>query len=270
MTVVTTLMWLTAALYAVAAGLYVAYLAKGNEQGSRWSAWVLAAAVVSHLGFVATSWAIGGHPPTSDIHQALSFMSLVLVAVFLVLARTRERLRVLGAFITPVTLLLFLGAAMRRGAGEHVPEGVRSALLPVHVGVNVLGLAAFAVAFAAGAAYVIQERQLRRKKLGGLFQRLPALDVLDQLGLRSVLVGFPLLTIGVVTGTMWIVQGSLGLSATQGFGLLAWLLFAGVLLLRVAAGWRGRKAAIGTMLGFLCTMLVLVGYVVRDGFGGGA
>ncbi len=267
---VTTLMWLTASLYAVAAGLYVHHLAKGSPEGATWAARVLAVAALSQAGFMGVGWANEGHVPASDIHQALAAMSLIVVVVFLVTARSRDRLRVLGAFITPVTLLLFLGAALRRRDVPAVPEDVRSALLPVHVGANVVGLAAFAFAFAFALAYVIQERQLRQKKLGGLFQRLPALDVLDRLGLRAVLIGFPLLTVGVVTGTMWIVQGSFGLSATQGFGLLAWLLFAGVLLLRVAAGWRGRKAAIGTMLGFLSTVAVLVGYLARDSIGGGA
>jgi len=268
--VVTLLMWLTALLYAVTAGLYVLFLARGTKEGAIWAARVLAFAVLSQVGFMATSWVIAGQVPTSDIHQALAVMSLVVVLVFLVTAKSRERLRVLGAFITPVTLVLFLGAALRRHDVPAVPEGVRSALLPLHVGVNVFGLAAFAFAFAAALAYMIQERQLRQKKLGGLFQRLPALDVLDRIGLRSVLVGFPLLTIGVVTGAMWIVQGSLGVSPTQGFGLLSWLIFAGVLLLRVAAGWRGRKAAIGTMLGFLSTMLVLLGYVLQDSGGVGS
>ncbi|MCB9597190.1 MAG: cytochrome c biogenesis protein CcsA [Sandaracinaceae bacterium] len=267
---VTTLMWLTAFLYGLASSLYVYHLAKGTKEGARWAAWVLAAAALSQAGFMGFGWANLGHPPASDIHQALAAMSLIVVVVFLLTARSRDRLRVLGAFITPVTLLLFLGAAFRRQDVPAVPEGVRSALLPVHVAVNVLGLAAFAFAFAFALAYVIQERQLRQKNLGGLFQRLPALDVLDRLGLRAVLVGFPLLTIGVVTGTMWIVRDSLGLSPTQGFGLLAWLLFAGVLLLRVAAGWRGKKAAIGTMLGFLSTLAVLAGYVLRDTWGGGA
>lgn len=267
---VTTLMWLTALLYAVAAGLYLQHLAKGTQAVAEWAARILAIAALSQGAFMGVGWAELGQVPASDIHQALAVMSLVVVVVFLFTARSRDRLRVLGAFITPVTLLLFLGAALRQSEVPAVPEGVRSALLPLHVGVNVLGLAAFAFAFAFALAYVIQERQLRQKKLGGLFQRLPALDVLDRLGLRAVLVGFPLLTVGVVTGTMWIVQGSLGLSATQGFGLLAWLLFAGVLLLRVAAGWRGRKAAIGTMLGFLSTLAVLAGYLLRDSIGGGA
>lgn len=262
---------LTALLYAVASGLYVLFLARGVEPVGVWSARTLGGAVVSHVAFLASNFAAHGHAPTADIHQALASMSLVLVLVFLVTVRTRPRLRVLGAFITPVTLLLFLGAAFRRGVGP-VPEGVRSAMLPVHVSVNVLGLVAFAFAFAAALAYLIQERQLRKKQLGGMFQRLPALDVLDSLGLKAVLVGFPLLTIGVVTGTIWAVRlhpSAFPLSPAQGFALLAWLLFAAVLLLRVAAGWRGRKAAIGTVLGFLCTMAVLVGYVLRGDGGMG-
>ena len=135
-----------------------------------------------------------------------------------------------------------------------------------------LAVTAFALAFAAGLAYVIQERLLRTKQLGGLFRRLPALDVLDTLGLRSVMAGFPLLTIGVVTGTMWAVRlnsGVLGLSPSQAMGLVAWGLFAAILFLRVAAGWRGRKAAIGTVLGFLCTLAVVASYVLRDVDGAG-
>lgn len=266
---VTTLFAVTASAYAVAGGLYVLFLAKGNERAAQWAARILAGAVGSHVAFLGANWAARGHLPVADIHQALALMSLVLVLVFLATARGKSRLRVLGAFITPVTLLLFLGAAIRRG-DVPVTDEIRSAILPIHVGVNVLGLAAFAFAFAVALAYVIQERQLRKKQLGGLFQRLPALDVLDHLGLRAVMIGFPLLTIGVITGTVWAVQlnrGGIGLSAAQSFGVLAWILFAAVLLLRVAAGWRGRKAAIGTMLGFGCTMAVLVGYLMRSSDG---
>ena len=265
---VTVLFSLAAVAYAMSGALYVIFLVRGTEGSASWAARLLGGAVVLHLAFVGIGWAMEGHLPAADIHQALAVMSLLVALVFLVSARRRQRLQVLGAFITPVTLLLFLGAAFRRGVAT-VPQGVRSALLPLHVSSNVLGLVAFALAFAAATAYVIQERQLRQKKLGGLMQRLPALDVLDGLGLRAVLVGFPLLTIGVVTGTIWAVrhQSTFGFSAAQGFGLFAWLVFAGVLLLRVAAGWRGRKAAIGTMLGFLSTMAVLVGYLLR-GSGG--
>jgi ABC-type uncharacterized transport system permease subunit len=267
--VVIALFAVTAALYALAGGLYALFLWRGAAPTGSWSDRALGAAVVSHVTFLFAGFVHSGTLPTSDIHQALAGLSLLVVLGFLGTMRSRPRLRVLGAFITPVTLLLFLGAAFRRDVGP-VPDPVRSALLPVHVAVNMLGLAAFALAFAAALAYLLQERQLRKKRFGGIFERLPALDVLDSVGLKAVLAGFPMLTVGVVTGALWAVRlhpDSFPLSAAQGFGLLAWILFAAVLLLRVAAGWRGRRAAIGTLLGFLCTLAVLLGYVIRDAGG---
>jgi ABC-type uncharacterized transport system permease subunit len=197
----------------------------------------------------------------SDIHEVLALLSLLIALAYLATMRT-HKLTVLGAFITPVTLLLFLGAGLR-GNVPSVPENVRSALLPLHVAVNILGIVAFALAFAAALGYVIQEQLLRRKHVVGVFQRLPSLDVLDSFGLKLVTIGFPLFTIGLVTGTFWAARGGFSLSTGQGFGLLSWACFGSVLLARAAAGWRGRRAAIGTMLGFLCSMAAIGGYLLR-------
>ena len=79
-----------------------------------------------------------------------------------------------------------------------------------------------------------------------------------------MLTGFPLLTFGMVTGTFWLLRANgAEFYVSQMLGLLAWAIFAAVLVLRVAAGWQGRKAALGTIMGFVCTLLVLAGYVVR-------
>lgn len=271
---VTILFALTAALYFLAGALYLVFLGRGHEGLAKAGTALLGVAVVAHLAFLAVDFVAAGNVPTADIHQALAVLSLLVVLGYLATVtwesrRGAPRLLVLGAFITPVTLLLFLGAGFRRGVAV-VGEDMRSALLPLHVSVNVLGLVAFAIAFGVALAYVLQERQLRKKKLGGLFQRLPPLDVLDSLSFRMVLIGFPLFTIGVITGTVWAVRldpSAPQIGATQTIGVLAWLMFAAVLLLRVAAGWRGRRAAIGTMLGFLCACAVLIGYVLRDAGG---
>lgn len=254
----------SASLYALAGALYLVFAARGAEEIGKWATRLLGAAVVAHLVFLAADYAVAGNLPIADIRQTLAVTSL-LIAIGYLLALRRYRLAVLGAFITPVTLLLFLGAGLQRNVAA-VPEDVRSMLLPVHVGVNILGIVAFALAFAVALAYLIQERLLRRKQLGGLFHRLPPLDVLDSLAFRLVTVGFPLLTVGIVTGA--VVAARIGgdeaaLNASRLTAMLAWLFFAGVLFLRVLAGWRGRRAAIGTMLGFVCALFVLVGYVIR-------
>ena len=267
MALTTPIFMLTAACYLVAGGFFSAHLRSGGERSAAWAARMLGVSIVAHVGFVIADYVQSGRIPLGTMHQTLALLSLLIAVGFLGTMR-RHRLPVLGAFITPVTLLLFLGAGLQR-ATPDVPESVRSVLLPLHITVNVLGLAAFALAFGAAVAYLIQEQLLRKRQLGGVFQRLPALDVLDALGFRLVTVGFTLFTLGVVTGSIWASRSGNGFSFStgQGFALFSWLCFAGVLLTRVAGGWRGRRAAIGTMLGFLCAMAAIGGYLLR-GVGG--
>jgi len=252
----------TAALYAIAGTLYFVHLGKGGARSALWAARTLGVAVAAHLTFVSADFLARGHSPLSDIQSALSLVALLIAVAYLVTMRT-HRLAVLGAFITPVALILFLGSGLRTSV-PPVPAGVRPALLPLHVGVITLGIVAFALAFAAAVGYVIQEQLLRRKQVIGVFQRLPALDVLDDVGLKLVTFGFPLFTLGLITGTLWLSREALSLSTGQGFGMLAWVFFGSVLLARAAAGWRGRRAAIGTMLGFVCAVAALAGYLLRD------
>jgi ABC-type uncharacterized transport system permease subunit len=265
MTLVTVIFTLTAGLYAGSCALFFVHLARGGQRSVAWASRVLGIAMGAHFGFLVANYFWFGHAPISDIHEALALASLLIALGYLATMST-HRLTVLGAFITPVTLLLFLGASLGGRVGD-VSEGVRSALLPLHVAVNVLGIVAFALASAASTGYLIQERLLRRKHVVGVFQRLPALDVLDSLGFKLVTVGFPLFTVGLLTGTLWAARGHQSLDTGQGFALLAWIFFASVLLARAAAGWRGRRAAIGTMLGFLCAMAALGGYLLRGSAG---
>ncbi len=266
---ITAVFVVTGMLYAAACVLYLAFLIRGHDRVAQVAAVALGGAAASHATFLAADFALEGHVPYETVHQTLATCALVIVLVYLAVL-SRQKIGVLGAFITPVALLFFVGAGLGRAIGGEVPPTVKTALLPIHVGLNVLGIAAFALAFASACGYVIQERQLRQKKLGGLFERLPSLDALDSLGFRLVIAGFPLLTLGIITGTVWAVRldpSAPAITTAQAFALLTWLVFAGVLLLRVAAGWRGRRAAIGTMLGFACAMAVLLGYMLRAGGG---
>ena len=103
----------------------------------------------------------------------------------------------------------------------------------------------------------------------GRIGNLPPLDTLDRAEHRFLLAGFPLLTLGVVTGTYWAHKLELGSPdevLRTVLGYTTWLLIGGVLLLRAAAGWRGRRSAYGTILGMLCAAAVMVIYLVRPAF----
>ena len=123
--------------------------------------------------------------------------------------------------------------------------------------------------------YLVQERRLKDKKalLLGKKTGLPPLESLDKATHRFLIAGFPLLTLGVLTGTVWadkLEAGSIDEILRAVFGYATWLLIAGVLLLRVTAGWRGRRAAYGTVAGFACAFAVLLVYVLRPILKGGA
>ena len=264
MTAATPLFAATGVAYLSSAGCSLVQLVRGGPRLDRAARVSLVVSVALHASYVVADWLLYGGHELANIHQGLVVLSL-LIPVFYLATMGRHRLKMLGAFVTPITIVLFLGAGLRAQVAQVSPE-VQGALLPFHVAANVLGIAAFALAFAAAVAYLIQESLLRHRRVGGVFQRLPPLDVLDAFGLRSVTIGFPLFTFGVITGTFWVASKApmsvvLGY---QGFGVLAWVCFGSVLLARLAAGWRGRRAAIGTMLGFLCSMIALGGYLLRD------
>lgn len=252
----------TAALYAIACVLYLFLLTRGSDKVRRMPGTVFVAALGAHVAFLLLEAPPAREVPLADISQILSLSSFGIGIAFL-LASYRVDVTILGAFVAPLSLMLFLASGLGSSYAPVSPP-VQSVMLSLHIGANVLGLIAFAIAFVAGLAYVLQERLLRRRQLSGLFQRLPSLDVLDTMGLRAVLTGFPLLTFGMVTGTFWLLRSNgAEFYMSQALGLVAWTIFAAVIVLRVAAGWQGRKAALGTMMGFVFTLLVLVGYAVR-------
>jgi ABC-type uncharacterized transport system permease subunit len=199
------------------------------------------------------------------IHSAMSVVSFLLCCAYFAV-RSRWRIDVLGAFVAPLALSSLL-ASRFVGGGDIAPgPALKSALLPLHVAINLLGVALFSLACGVAITYLVQEKQVKKKRLEGVFQRLPPLDSLDRAEHKLLLWSFPLLTIGIVTGAVWTkkieVEGVVAmLHAAFGYG--AWSICAAVLLLRAGAGWRGRRAAYGTIAGFGFTVLLLLLYLLR-------
>ena len=96
-----------------------------------------------------------------------------------------------------------VSAAFLPGEVRALAPALNSYWLPVHVILLFFGNAVLAVAFGAGIMYLLMERELKRKKLGAIFKRLPSLNVLDDIDYRCLTIGFPLLTLGIITGSIW-------------------------------------------------------------------
>lgn len=267
------LFFATCGVYAIASILFVMHLAGSDRlpRAGRIAPMFVLAGVLLHGAHIVVSSLVLRICPVEGMHFAMSVVSMLGGAVYL-LARSRYRIDVVGAFVTPIALT-FLLASRWVGANAQEPERIQSAILPLHVSVNLLGDALFLLAFGAAVTYLVQEKKLKKKQLAGIFQRLPPLDALDQAEHRFLLLGFPLLTLGILTGTLWARRVELGSPADTWravLGYATWLLFAGVLFLRSVAGWRGRRAAYGTIAGFGLALIVLAFYLWRSAAPGAA
>lgn len=256
---------LTAATYVAASVIFLRYLVRGVGQiGESGPRLVLVGATL-HASHVVVASFVARVCPVGGVHFPMSVASMLMGFVYAA-ARARYRVDVAGAFVAPLALTTLM-ASRFVGGGNEPGERVKSVILPFHVTLSVFGLALFGLAFSSAALYLVQERLVKKKQVDGVSRRLPPLDALDRAEHGFLLAGFPLLTVGIITGTLWAQRVEMGQASDvlrAVFGYVAWLLIAGVLFLRAAAGWRGRRAAYGTIAGFGFAVAVLLVYLLRS------
>ncbi len=253
---------LAATGYVAATALFYLDIARGGAKPSARGPWCLGVAAIAHATHVTVQSFVAHVCPVHSVEFILSVAALLATAVFLG-ARAKFRIHALGLLVAPVGLVLTLATFfLGTGApGRRLP----ASFIGLHVLANLTGIAMFLLACGAAVLYLVQERRLKHKS-PAIAAALPSLDALARAVHRFLLAGFPLLTVGVATGTAW----ADGMTTASPQDLLrailsyaTWLAFGAVLMLRVLGGWRGRRAAYGTVFGFTCALMVLVFYLVR-------
>ena len=178
------------------------------------------------------------------------------------LLQRRYSLSALGSFVAALsTLLSTLALAATESGGPLVEGSLAGWFLRTHIALAFLGVIAFAFASAVSVVYLIEARMLKQKRRITPKHRLPPLELLDRLALRSILIGFPFYTIALLMGSAQAMRlGSTDLKVSYVVALLSWCVYGVVLQARLTAGWRGRRAATLTLIGLFGIILVLVQY----------
>jgi len=253
------------AAYLISALGYIASLLIRRILIAKVSTWILAAAFVLHTVFFLAQLILIHALPFSQIYQTFSFFAWILCGIYLIL-QLNTRTRVLGALISPVALLLMIVASTGLEDPISIPEAMKGNLLTAHIMLTVAGEALFALASCAGAMYLIQNRLIKRRSIGSLSRFLPSLKDLDHINHIGLLWGFPLLTLGVLAGSIW-ARTAWGAhwqwDPKQTWTLAAWLLYALLLHQRIAIGWKGRRAALFSLLAFF---ILLIGLILEKTF----
>jgi len=252
--------WVAVAMYAAAAGALLFVLA-GNVKARPLALALVTCAFVAHG--VDIGWRGTQHVhPAQSVREAIGFLAFILTGGYL-LASVRYRLTLGGVVVMPVSLILLVLA--RLTPAGHEPEDL-SALGRVHISLATIGVGIFALASALSAIYLAEDRALKKKKFDGLAlkERGAPLEALDRLAHRLIWVGFPIFTVSLVLGAIWVSKLGASLDRLEyPLAAVTWLAFAVLLVARQVYGWRGRRAATLTLEGFASALAVLIIYLVR-------
>jgi ABC-type transport system involved in cytochrome c biogenesis permease subunit len=244
---------LAAAIYAISTIAYVLYFARPKHVRL-----ATVGATALSIGFLVHAVAIGvgcsefGGAEFFSLRGGLALMVWLIAGAYLLLLRFYH-LPTLGAFITPFTVVTLLPALFGTpGHPELPPDFLRHPTVTVHIISAVLGVALFGIACGAALMYLIQEHEVKGKKFGVMFLRLPSLDSLDRMVQRLVRAGFVVYTVALVAGTVtatavW--KSAWSWDPQQVVSMVIWLLYGAMVQLR-HSGWHGRRYAILTLVGF--------------------
>jgi cytochrome c-type biogenesis protein CcsB len=201
-----------------------------------------------------------GHVPLSNLYESMVFFAWTIALIYL-LSAGRFKNRLLGAFVVPLIFLALASTSLMNQEIQPLVPALQSNWLTAHVITCFLGYAAFAVAFSLSLLYLLKARAGRSAE-GFLQTNLPPADLLDDYSYRIIAVGFPMLTLGIITGAAWANEawGSYwSWDPKETWSLIVWLIYAAYLHARLARGWQGRRAAWLSIFGFAATLFCYLG-----------
>jgi cytochrome c-type biogenesis protein CcsB len=242
--------------------LIVYFAAPKDSSASKWAFGTLILIWALHTAAIGLRWVESyqmgiGHAPMSNQYESLIFFAWTM-ALALIIARLRFRtdlLVLLGLPIVFVTMASTFLLDLDHAIKPLIPA-LQSNWLVAHVITCFLGYAGFGVSFVAALLLLLAR--------GSDYWRnhLPSVQILDEIVYRSVLVGFPLLTIGIVTGAAWAdyAWGTYwSWDPKETWSLITWLVYSAFLHARLARGWSGQRSALLSVLGFVAVMFTWFG-----------
>ena len=253
-------------LYALAGVAYAVQFSQRTFGRNRVATVLLVLAAFAHTFVIGMETMRVGHIPFATATSAISVSVWMLALSYLYVELTTSE-RAMGVFILPLLVAL---QAIPAASPTLEP---RSALLEspwfgVHVSSLLFAYASFAIAAVLGITYVLQFKEIKAKHLGFFYARLPSLNVLDDMNLRAVKIGWLFLTIGLITGGIWASQlqpqsdgrmAGMSLADPKVFvAVLCWAVYSFELYAQRAIGWRGRRAAWLSAVGFGIVLLNFV------------
>ena len=257
-------------LYLLCTVLYFNYLAFRSERLGKVAAGVSWITLLIHTAAILLRWVESyqmgiGHAPLSNMYESLVFFSWC-IALLNLLWEWKLKSRFLGAFTMPFAFLFIAYASLAPGISDRIDPlipALQSNWLHAHVVTCFISYASFALSCAMSIIYLMKLREKERgRKETRLMALFPSLDSLDGLVYKTIVVGFPLLTLGIVTGAAWAdyAWGAYwSWDPKETWSLITWSVYAIFLHARFAREWRGKRTALLSIIGFAAVIFTYFG-----------
>jgi cytochrome c-type biogenesis protein CcsB len=240
---------------------YGVFFVKQKEKIRTIARFTLLASGILQTIYIVLRYLQAGYTPITSQHETIVFFAWSVTWAYLSF-RWRYTVKNFGTFISLLIVILLLIAAQASNTINTLPPALQSWWLPVHASISVISYGFLALGFCSGIMYLLQERELKKKRFGYFFTRLPSLDSLDQLNSHCLATGFMLFTLGIITGSIWAKQAwgtYWHWDPKETWSLITWFLYAAQIHQRFSAGWRGKRAAVMAVIGFAAVLFTLWG-----------
>jgi ABC-type uncharacterized transport system permease subunit len=219
------------------------------------------AGFVSHTIWIGEICVRTGHPPLTNLPEASAFMAWTVFAVELALF-VRYRVHAASFFVYPLVLMLATIAAVVKEPFAQMAPGLRSNLFTAHILFSTIGVAALFIGLAFTALAFLQDRSLKNKQRGALWDWIPSLNICRQLSYRALAIGFSIYTLGLLCGILWSYRTTTELMdprLKQIAAVVAWVLFAVLLQSYTTGTYRARRTMLVSACAFVATLVAILG-----------
>jgi cytochrome c-type biogenesis protein CcsB len=201
--------------------------------------------------------------PWGNMYEFSTSFGVVAVGTYLVLLALGKKVRWIGLFLVGAVLLdLGLAVTVLYAASDQLVPALHSYWLWIHVSCAMISGAMFLLGAVATGLYLFRDRYEIKVaagqsggRLASMMERLPAASTLDKFAYRANAAIFPLWTFTIIAGSIW-AEAAWGhywqWDPTETWSFITWVVYAGYLHARATAGWKGRKAACVSLVGFAC------------------
>jgi cytochrome c-type biogenesis protein CcsB len=260
-----TLFYLTFAAYGLASFFYIGYLASRNLVVGNFATYLTMTGVATNTIALGLRWYVSGHAPLANGYEFLLAFALGIAAVYLV-AEAKFKIKAMGTFVVPFAWLVLAFVALLMPNEQKLANNLMPALqsnwLTIHVFTAMLAYGAFAVSSGIAIVYLWKEAMVNNNSKSAFNSLFPNLDTLDQLSYRVIAFAFPLLSLCIITGAIW-AEYAWGhywsWDPKETWSLITWFVYAAYLHARFTFGWRGRRAALMAVIGFVTVLFTFFG-----------